>query len=442
MAHLDLLQLDKDIARAARAERKWLRSMRADATVAANEPWWEPVRHATTRATFQQIAELSDGDPFREPMLAWVQRLSLTRIARVQIFEAASARQKAAYTIDKPERITVSARSLVSRVLGETDYRSRARVGRRPRRDRPRGSSRRENAAPGRDRNHRTSRRGRARSRLALRQSVAARRGQPFRRSQRRRQRPRFSARRKISCRSSIASSRATCPAFGPHASHARWLFDQFQSSELLDGLALDLGPTPATLGASSFARTLARFGAAYARAVVSSSATFVHAHDPTDAHPLRRGALFASLLADPIYLRKQLAFSRDAAEKAARALGGDVSRRSAPGGHAHARRLCARFELRDPRSHRARAFYEGFRLAGGVLPRPSRRAGLRFAAMLLATEDREMLRSEFDDDWFRNPRALFFLRERDEALDGGRATRKSCSKARPSGWRSRSKSR
>jgi len=415
MAHLDLLQLDKDIARAARAERKWLRSMRADAAVAANEPWWEPVRHATTRATFQQIAELSDGDPFREPMLAWVQRLSLTRIARVQLFEAANARQKAAYTIDKPERITVSARSLVSRVLGETDIDlARAWVDalgetgpavllaeRTLRQAQIEITGRLGAAELGLDSPY-------DRASLLAEASHFVARSDDVGSAHFEQEKDFVSVIDRIVARD--------VPGVWPTRSHARWLFDQFQSSELLEGLALDLGPTPATLGASSFARTLARFGAAYARAVVSSSATFVHAHDPTDAHPLRRGALFASLLADPTYLRKQLAFSRDAAEKAARALAVTFLAEA----RLVAMRTLGDFALASSSEiHEATEYALSTRVSdslAGVLPRPSNRAGMRFAAMLLATDDREMLRSEFDDDWFRNPRALFFLRERDEA--------------------------
>jgi hypothetical protein len=51
-----------------------------------------------------------------------------------------------------------------------------------------------------------------------------------------------------------------------------------------------------------------------------------------------------------------------------------------------------------------------------GVLPRPCDRAGLDLVASLLANDDRERLRAEFDEDWFRNPHALLYLRETDAA--------------------------
>jgi hypothetical protein len=43
-------------------------------------------------------------------------------------------------------------------------------------------------------------------------------------------------------------------------------------------------------------------------------------------------------------------------------------------------------------------------------------RAAERFAAALLARTDTTLLRGEFDDDWFRNPRGLHALRELDAA--------------------------
>src|SRR5262249_54032974 len=160
--------------------------------------------------------------------------------------------------------------------------------------------------------------------------------------------------------------------------------------------LSLDLGTLPATLGASSFARSLARFGAAYARAAASSKEMFVVAHDPTEAHPLRRGALFASILADPLYLRRQLGFSRAVAEKAARTLAGSLLVEA---------RLCAGRTTTDVALASASETHELMEHAlktrvspelSGVLPRPCRQAPLRFAAMLLANDDRELLRAEF----------------------------------------------
>jgi hypothetical protein len=415
MSDLDLLQLDKDIARAAIAARTWLRAVRVDAVRAADQLWFEPVRHVTTRSTFQQIAELPKEDPFREPMLAWVHRLSLTRIARGQILEVASVRQKATFTIDEPERGTFSARTFASRVLGESDAeKARAWVL----------------ALGGAGPAVLLAERTRRQAELEITGRLGAAElclDSPYEREALLQEAKQFIARSDDAASAVFGQEKdlvavvqrilaRDVPGVWPR-SDARWLLEQFRSGDLLDGLSLDLGSLSTTLGASSVARTLARFGAAYARAATSASATFVHAHDPADAHPLRRGALFASLLADPIYLRRQLGFSRDAAEKAARSLAATFLAEA---------RLAATRTLVDLALASGHSIQEVVEHAlftrvpaalSGVLPRPCRLAPLRLAAMFLATDDREALRAEFDEDWFRNPRALFFLRERDEAF-------------------------
>jgi hypothetical protein len=416
MGDLHLLQLDKDIARAARAERAWLRAVRADAVGAADDAWFEPQRHVTTRTTFQQIAELPKEDPFREPMLAWVYRLALTRIARGHILAAASVRQKATFTTDKPERGTFSARSLVARVLGEKDI-NLARVW----------SLALGETGPAGLVAERTLRQAEIEITGRLGAAELAL-DSPYERATLLEEANRFMARTDDVTSALFGQEKdlvavverlvaRDVPGVWPTRSHARWLSDQFPSSDLLDGLSLDLGSPPATLGAASFARTLARFGAAYARAAASSGAAFVHAHDPTDAHPLRRGALFASLLGDPVYLRKQLGFSRDASEKAARSLAVTFLAEA----RLAATRSLADFALSSGTQIQELVEHALFSRVptalSGVLPRPCRSAALRLAAILLAADDREALRARFDDDWFRNPRALFALRERDEAF-------------------------
>jgi hypothetical protein len=214
-------------------------------------------------------------------------------------------------------------------------------------------------------------------------------------------------------------------PGVWPTKPDARWLFDQFQGTPLLQGLTLDLGPTPPPLGGASFARALARFGAAYARAAVLGRAPFVVTSDAIEFHPMRRGALFAQLAADPVFLRKRIGLSREAAGAAARAL----ARTSLA-----ALRLAAARTIVDVASASAATVTEAIEDAlqvsvpaelAAVLPRVDPRAPLRFVAALAARADGDELRADFDDDWFRNPRALTSLRERDAAprpakLEGG----------------------
>jgi hypothetical protein len=203
-------------------------------------------------------------------------------------------------------------------------------------------------------------------------------------------------------------------PGVWPRRPDGRWLDELFRTAPLLEGLDLDLGPTPSPLGASSFARALARFGAAYARAAVLSGRPFVLASDPSDLYPMRRGALFGSLLLDAIFLRRKLGLSREAASRTARSVAATVLASV---------RLDAVRTLVDVARTSASAIEEAASDAlkvhvpanlAGLLPRPDARAPSRLLGVLLAEGDREDLRSRFDEDWFDNPRAFGFLREND----------------------------
>src|SRR5688572_3663192 len=127
MSELDLLKLDRDVARAARAERAWWRTLRVDAARAAEVAWYEPVRHVTTRSTFQEVASLPSSDPLRESLLAWIHRLSVTRIARGPILAVAKARQDATLRLEEPEPGLYSVRAIVRRVVADPE-RPRARA--------------------------------------------------------------------------------------------------------------------------------------------------------------------------------------------------------------------------------------------------------------------------------------------------------------------------
>jgi hypothetical protein len=372
------------------------------------------VRHVTTRATFQEVASLPGTDPLREALLAWIHRLALTRIARGPILALAQARQDPSLRLQEPEPGPHSAQAVVRRVLAEREH--------------PRARAWHEGLAA-------------ASSLLAYEktlreavQEVSARLGvadpssfTPFDRALVAREGEQLLRRT-----DDLASSLFTraedlaglvaqlvardVPGVWPTQPDARWLFDQFQGSPLLQGLKVDLGPTPAALGAASFARALARLGAAYARSAVLGAAPFATSSDPSDCYPLRRGALFASLAANPLFLRKHIGLSRDAAAAASRALGATFLA---------AARLAAVGATVDVTSASSASIAEAVEDAlkvpvpselSGVFPRPSLRAAEHLAASLLARADMVELESAFDEDWFRNPRGLLRLRELDAA--------------------------
>jgi hypothetical protein len=413
MDAIDPLKLDRDIARAARAERRWWRTLRSDVDRAAADAWYEPVRYVTTRTTYLEVAELPASDPLREPFLRWVHRLALTRIAGRAIVDAARARQNPSLELEIPESGTFSPGDLVRRALAEREAaRARAWLD---------GFGEAGSAVLAAEK--------------ILRETtieITARLGVDDPSSLAVVDRAAISteAERVLARTGDLASSllgpredlagliadlvTRDVPGVWPRSPDARWLYEQFHGTALLEGLALDLGPTPPPLGASSFARGLARFGAAYARAAVLGGGPFVLLGDPSDTHPMRRGALFASLLLDLPFLRKKVGLSREAAAETARALAATVLARA----RIDAAMTLVDFALASP-SQIEEAASEALcvrvpRALGGVLPRPDARAPSRLAGMLLALGDRDELTNRFDEDWFVNPRAFLFLRESD----------------------------
>jgi len=417
MEELDLQKLDRDIARAAQAARAWRRTLRTDAELAADQPWFEPVRYATTRATFAAVSELASENPLREPLMRWVHSLALMRIGGRFWVDVARAWQSPAIELDAPERGAFSARDIVHRALSD----------REPARARSWLDGLAGKAAPILSAEKRARE---AQIEISTRLGIT----DPSSLAVCDRDLLRSEGEHLLAKTGDLASSR-----FGPHQDlagllpalvardvpgvwptrvDARWLSDLFRATPLLQGISPDLGPTPSPLGASSFARGLARFGAAYARAaVVAGGAWFVQTSDPSDLHPLRRGALFAWLLLDPVFLRQKLGLSRDAARDTARILTTTAL--------ASVRLVAAR-SLVDLGLASARQIEETTNDAlrvrvsiglSGALPRPDACASERLLASLLSNDDRVALRNHFDEDWFCNPRALVYLREVDAAL-------------------------
>lgn len=414
MSELDLHKLDRDIARAARAERAFWRALRADASRAAVDAWYEPVRHVTTRGTFQEVASLSGTDPLRDARLAWIHRLALTRIAGGRILSLAQARQEPTLRLEEPEPGQHSVRAVVRSVLTEPDRRKAS------------AWLRGLGASPSPLLGHEKALREAMRE-ITERLGVDPSSFTPFDRAVVAQEATEFLRRTDDLAVSLLGRAgdlaglvaelvARDVPGVWPTKPDARWLFDQFQGSSLLQGLTVDLGPTPAALGAASFARALARLGAAYARSAVLGGSPFALTSDASEVHPLRRGALFAALAADPLFLRKQVGLSRDAGAEASRALASTFLASA---------RLHAVGATMDVMGATGSSIAEVMEHAlkvpvppalSGAFPRLSPRAAELFVATLLARADAAELKNAFDDDWFKNPRGLLRLRELDAA--------------------------
>lgn len=201
----------------------------------------------------------------------------------------------------------------------------------------------------------------------------------------------------------------------------SRWIEGLFHATSLTEGLRLDLGPLPRALGASSFARALAAFGAALADADGPRSLPFTMACAPFDLRRARRSALFGSLVADPVFGRRMLGLGRDAARDQARG----VARSLAVAVRFAASRALFRGLLSLPEGARAGRFEEITAAAlgapippalAGVVPRLAPTDATTFLGLLLGALDRRALVERFDEDWFRNPEAARAIREEDAA--------------------------
>jgi hypothetical protein len=204
---------------------------------------------------------------------------------------------------------------------------------------------------------------------------------------------------------------------------------DWFREGRLLDSLSLDPGPLPRALGPASALRALARVGCAFVDASAPRHLPFCIGHDPYGLSRFTHGALFAGLGAWPAFTRRALGVSRPAARDLERILGRVLLLAT----RAQALRvLLRRPALESPRKLRD-AFEEGSARAFG-LPLPPRAAGAfarlspddpaRFAGALLAASRQRALVEEYDEDWYRNPRATERLRSEAELAPAVATTR------------------
>lgn len=222
----------------------------------------------------------------------------------------------------------------------------------------------------------------------------------------------------------------------------ARWLLSVLPPGAF-DGVALAPGALPSFLGASSVARALGRIGAAAAEEDRPPGLPRCLARAPSDLLVARRSALFASLVADPVFARRVLGLTRgparDQAARAARALALGL------------RVLAARTLLRDASLSDGELVERGADLVGaalgtkldptlvGVVPRldpgaggdGTTGAGAALIGAVVAAADRERLVETLDEDWFASPHTADVLRHENhghradvratpEALDAG----------------------
>jgi hypothetical protein len=205
-----------------------------------------------------------------------------------------------------------------------------------------------------------------------------------------------------------------------PRRLSPRWLLAPFEGEAgWLEVPGLRLGALPEVVGGSSVTRALAHLGARWADAAAPR-----HLPAPLGALPsalarTRSGALVASLLLAPAFLRRGLGLTDAEAARARRQQGlvALVALRLEA-----ARVLLMQPALRGDGGAVHQEAEELTRRALGApvpaglalaLPRLRPTAPARLLSFGLAAADALRLRDQHDEDWFRNPRAVLALRDR-----------------------------
>ena len=439
--------LDREIARAAGRGRAARASLeRGEA--ASHDPL-DDERRSSSRDTFLDLAprpvpprepgqplDLAallprPSDDHRVALREWVFALTLDRVLWADSVRLAAARRAAAITVDRTDlgRLQISPRDLLHRVIAETDPRLRRLLaevleqGAFAVQDAVRIFEERRLEAARRlpadlDRleiplDPTVIEGAPAITRRAALEAIAEdtlRRTEPL------------APRAERSWDEAVDAGIGRAQAEGwPARLGSRWIEGLFHATSLTEGLRLDLGPLPLALGASSFARALGAVGAALADADGPRGVPFTMACAPFDLRRARRSALFASLVADPVFGRRMLGLGRDAARDQARG----VARSLGLAVRLAATRAMFRGLLALPESARAHRFEEITAASlgapippalAGVVPRLSPADATTFFGFLLAALDRRALVERFDEDWFRNPGAARAIREEDAA--------------------------
>lgn len=415
MASLDLERLLRDLTSTLGATRDYLAARREDPAQVTHEDPYERTRWTSALST---LKELSPDDPGRPYLASWITWLLLGRTCRVAEVNEALARHAVTVRVLSPTPLELSFRAATERLTGATSEGERSLIG----------AALSEAASGPAD----------ATAELWMRRGEVLRRAggealeplvQPM---------PSFDALRTAAERvlgSTDELARATLRggwlgviALGaghgdvpwPTRLTPRWLLSPFEGeARWLDVPSLQLGPLPALRGGASVTRALARLGARWADAAAARSLPYPLAHLPTSLARLRTGALLASLLRERVFLTRGLGLSGPEAGRALRQQAAvtlvatrlEAARTLALLALLRGDRRAGREEARERTRHAlVSSVPASLALA---LPRPQPTSPARLLAPLLADADARTLRDRHDEDWYRNPRAVLWLRDR-----------------------------
>jgi hypothetical protein len=410
----DLASLDRDVARARAAWVKWRRALMQDPEAHADEAPLDRLRHVAGQGTYDALA---GDDPHRVALRRWVYALLQARIGQPLDVEMAraAAETSARHALPRPHLVSwneahrglLAAETVAERAAWLESAEERgpalAAIARRRRERREEAAKRMGFGAEGPLFAASPEVLSAAAEALLARTDDLAR--DELARARRRADLPTDPPLLIDAVTLAVARD---APEGWPANLSVRWLEGVF--GDVARGLKLGALVLPEALGASSFARACAAFGAALRVAGAAPSLPFAMAQDPEPTAMHRFGCVFGALPASAAFQRRVLGNVARIADAQARVLA-----RTALLG---ARLEAARLLLGDaPSADR----YEELtsRLFGAPAPRALRGAWpsvpgdvrARFVGLVTAAALAKDLVERFDVDWFANPRAATHLR-------------------------------
>jgi hypothetical protein len=405
MTEIDPLQLDQQIARAARAQRVWRAELRD-----GHPPGACPLvaSMAAERKTLTGLPRLHETG-FAEPLTRWVLRLLEERSCATELGAIEYAFRLQRHVVGEPVRVELTLRELLERAL-----RHAAETGAWL--DQYLGASHALASASGAFWRRRAELADELGYDIVDALELPCKAPDPIAETWLTASADAYHSLGAHELRGVLVAAQAGAASDGwPGRLTPRTVVSLVEAPSLLRGVRLEFARVPRALGPASFLRALTAFGRYWSEGLLPVQMPFVLVHDPQHLHEHTYGAVFGLLPLLPEFHRVRLGLSRGRARDHVRALAAAVL--------IEARALALRVLLRRPALRgeslgdafehwTARAF--GFRLdaplAGAIFrlrfDDAQRLAGL-FSAATLARRFVE----KHDEDWFRNPRALDELR-------------------------------
>jgi len=422
MAHdpSDLLSIDRDVGRAFAAWRSWKQDIARDPAPRGDDEPLERWRHVAGRSLYDTLGNLSPSVadvPHRDALQRWVYALMQARIGQSLDAETARAEhEKSAHATVPVPHLASYREGWKGVVEGATAHERRAWIDVAAERGAEMASLARRRAERRFEVAHRMGfadedarfpvpRAALVTAALALLDRTDDLARETLRDA---RKRGSFDDDPPLAVDALAIAIARDAPEGWPARLTFPWLDATF--GLFTRGLRLEPVQLVTPIGASTFARVCASFGASVRVAGASPSLPFALARDPQFTAMHRFACVFGALPASPAFQRRILGNGARVAMNQARVLSRTAlfhARLEA------ARLLSSRAPLAIPFDDlTARLFGVPLpRALAGAWPRAADDAPARFLGLLTAPALARDLVDRFDEDWFANPRAVLHLR-------------------------------